>query len=192
MQSRPAYHHGDLPAALVRAAIEQLDEDGSDADLSLRAVARRAGVSTGAPYRHFADRNALLSAVAAVGYRELAATLQAAHPDPATPSDIADIAVAYVRFALDRPGIFRVMFGGVCDTEDADRVAAVEAITAYLLGIVERGIPSDSPKAVATGAWAMVHGLAFLFIDGKLDSSSAEVVDSTVRSTVEATLRVRG
>ena len=61
------YHHGDLPGALVGAAVEILDEEGGATDLSLRAVARRAGVSTAAPYRHFPDRGALISAVAAVG-----------------------------------------------------------------------------------------------------------------------------
>lgn len=191
MQSRSAYHHGDLPATLVRTAIELLDENGSEADLSLRAVARSAGVSTGAPYRHFADRNALLSAVAAVGYRDLAAALEAAHPSPRDPSDLGEIAVAYVQFAITRPGLFRVMFGGVCDADSPERVDAVEAINAYLLDIVTRTMPSDTPETVATGAWALVHGLAFLFLDGKLDSSSSEFVSSTVRSVVTATLRAR-
>lgn len=188
MTSRSAYHHGDLPAALVRAAIELLDADGADADLSLRAVARSAGVSTGAPYRHFADRNALLSAVAAVGYQELATTLHAANPDPKSAADLADIAVAYVRFAIDRPGLFRTMFGGICDTENADRVEAVAAIHAYLLHIVKQAISSDSPEDVATGAWALVHGLAFLFMDGKLDASSPDKVAETVRTTALTTL----
>ncbi|MFT4128141.1 MAG: TetR/AcrR family transcriptional regulator [Gordonia sp. (in: high G+C Gram-positive bacteria)] len=188
MHSRPAYHHGDLPAALVRAAIELLDAEGADADLSLRAVARRAGVSTAAPYRHFSDRNALLSAVAAVGYRELAVTLRAAHPDSESEADLADIAVAYVQFAIERPGLFRVMFGGVCDTDNADRVEAVAAINAYLLDLVKRRLPSDDPETVATGAWALVHGLAFLFLDGKLDASSPDGVATSVRSIVLATL----
>lgn len=78
-QASGTYHHGDLRAACLRAARELLEEDGS-AGLSLRAVARRAGVSATAPYRHFADRDALVSAVAAQGYRELAEHLAAAHP----------------------------------------------------------------------------------------------------------------
>ncbi|OPX15948.1 TetR/AcrR family transcriptional regulator [Gordonia sp. i37] len=189
MPPRSAYHHGDLPATLVRAAIELVDAEGADADLSLRAVARRAGVSTGAPYRHFADRNALLSAVAAVGYRELATTLQAAQRNPSSTQDLADIAVAYVHFAIDRPGLFRIMFGGVCDTDSTERVEAVEAIHAYLRDVVKRAIPSDTPDATATGAWALVHGLAFLFLDGKLDSSTPDTIDSTIRSVVLASLR---
>ncbi len=191
MQSRSSYHHGDLPATLVRTAIETLDRDGQDADLSLRAVARSAGVSTGAPYRHFADRNALLSAVAAVGYRELADTLRAAHPAPRSAADLGDIAVAYVQFAIERPGLFRVMFGGVCDTGDPDRVDAVAAINSYLMDIVASSLPSDAPETVATGAWALVHGLAFLFLDGKLDTTSHEHVAATVRSVVTTTLGLR-
>src|ERR1700756_75247 len=92
------YHHGDLRAACLRAAIELLEENGASA-LSVRAVARRAGVSPGAPYRHYADRDALISAVAAVGYRELADRLAAAHPSPSSPGGLGDVAVAYVQFA---------------------------------------------------------------------------------------------
>ncbi len=83
-KSNGPYHHGDPRAACVRAARELLEEGGS-AGLSLRAVARRAGVSATAPYRHYADREALVSAVAAEGYRELAGYLAAAHPAPSTP-----------------------------------------------------------------------------------------------------------
>src|ERR1700739_1845042 len=98
--SKATYHHGDLRSALVSAALELLEEGGETA-LSLRAVARRAGVSPAAPYRHYEDREALVSAVAAVGYRELAERLGAAHPAPSTPEQLADVAVAYVQFALE-------------------------------------------------------------------------------------------
>src|SRR3979409_903782 len=94
------YHHGDLRTACVDAALELLEEGGATA-LSLRAVARRAGVSPAAPYRHYADREALVSAVAAVGYQELAERLAAVHPEPATAAQLAGVAVAYVQFALE-------------------------------------------------------------------------------------------
>lgn len=181
------YHHGDLPGTLVRAAIELLEEDGA-AGLSLRAAARRAGVSPAAPYRHFADRNELLSAVAAVGYRELTADLFAANPAPATVEGVADIAVAYVRFALKRPGMFRVMFAEGCDPGNADRVSAVEAIHEYLYSLVQQVIPSADPESLATAAWALVHGLAFLHLDGKLDATSDKVVAGRVRASVLAIL----
>src|SRR5260221_5999125 len=107
--SEATYHHGDLRAALVRAALELL-EDSGESDLSLRAVARRAGVSPAAPYRHYADREALVSAVAAVGYPELATRPALAHPSPSTGEQLASVAVAYVQFSLDPPPLFRIMF----------------------------------------------------------------------------------
>jgi AcrR family transcriptional regulator len=186
--SSASYHHGDLPAALVRAAIELLEEGGA-ADLSLRAAARRAGVSASAPYRHFADRDALLSAVAAVGYRELGAALVQAHPAPKTPDDLADIAVAYVRFALTRPGLFRVMFGSACDQTTPERVAAVDAIHEYLNLIVQQTLPGADPEAMPTAMWALVHGLAFLHLDGKFDASPDQEMAERVRAAVRAVLQ---
>ncbi|WP_018658057.1 TetR/AcrR family transcriptional regulator [Actinomadura flavalba] len=184
-----SYHHGDLRAACLRAARELLEEDG-DAGLSLRAVARRAGVSATAPYRHYADRDALVSAVAAEGYRELAGHLAAAHPAPETPDDLAAVAVAYVRFALDHPALFRVMFGGPCDPGDAERAAATAAITGYVDGIVRAAFPGREPGALPTAVWALVHGLAFLHLDGKLDASTPEAVAAQVRDAVRAVLDV--
>ncbi len=182
-QATARYHHGDLPAALVRSAVEMLDEDGG-VDLSLRAVARRAGVSSAAPYRHFPDRIALLSAVAAVGYRELMSALVARHPEPSSAEDLADLGVAYVEFALSRPGLFRVMFAEGCDRTSPERVAAVEAIHAYLGAAVERIVETEDPSVMATGAWSLVHGLAFLHLDGKLDATPREQVAARVRQAV--------
>jgi AcrR family transcriptional regulator len=185
MTAAKAYHHGDLRDALVRAALEIL-EDSTVTEVSVRAAARRAGVSTGAPYRHFADRDALLSAVAAVGYRELAGALVAAHPAPKTADDLADIAVAYVQFALTRPGLFRVMFAEGCDRVDPDRVAAVAAITEYVKAIAQQVVPTVDSEPLTTAMWALVHGLAFLHMDGKFDSSSTADVAHRVRTAVSA------
>lgn len=184
------YHHGDLRAACVRAALELLEEEGTTA-LSLRAVARRAGVSPTAPYRHYADRDALISAVAAVGYRELADHLAAAHPSPSTPDELAAVAVAYVRFALERPALFRVMFGEACDRDAGERIAATTAISEYLGAIVARCFPGSDPGAMSTAIWALVHGLAVLHLDGKLDTSTPAVVADRVRSAVRAVLTTR-
>jgi AcrR family transcriptional regulator len=182
----PSYHHGDLPAALVRSALELLEEGAPD--LSLRAVARRARVAASAPYRHFADRDALLAAVAAIGYAELAQDLAAAHPAPATPDDLADVAVAYVQFALRRPALFRVMFSEPCDHLNPQRVAATQAITAYVNAIVTGAFPSAEPEAMATAVWALVHGLAFLFLDGKLEPTDDHAVAVRVRAAVLAVI----
>ncbi|TWS18283.1 TetR/AcrR family transcriptional regulator [Tsukamurella asaccharolytica] len=184
------YHHGDLPGALVSAAVEILDEEGGATDLSLRAVARRAGVSTAAPYRHFPDRGALISAVAAVGYRELAAALTAACPAPSGPDDLADIAIAYVDFALQRTGLFRAMFAEPCGA-DPDRVEAVEAMKGYLTGLIQQTLQGAAESEdTATAVWALVHGLAFLHLDGKFDASSPEEVHRRVRATVTAALHI--
>ncbi|WP_432166875.1 TetR/AcrR family transcriptional regulator [Streptomyces sp. bgisy031] len=190
MPQSSTYHHGDLRAACLRAARELLEEDGS-AGLSLRAVARRAGVSATAPYRHFADRDALVSAVAAEGYRELAGQLAAAHPAPSTPDDLAAVAVVYVQFALDHPAMFRAMFAEPCDPTSEERVAATAVISEYVRGIVRDAFPgSDDAGALPTTVWALVHGLAFLHLDGKLDTSTPKVVADQVRAAVHALFSV--
>lgn len=187
MSSGARYHHGDLRAACLCAALELLEEDGATA-LSLRAVARRAGVSPGAPYRHYADRDALISTVASVGYRELATHLAAAHPSPSTPDDLAAVAVAYVEFALDRPALFRVMFSEPCDRDSGERVAATAAIAEYVGAIVRQSFPGANEEAMSIAVWGLVHGLAFLHLDGKLDASTPAVVSARVRAAVHALL----
>jgi AcrR family transcriptional regulator len=185
--AKASYHHGDLRAALLRAAMELLEESGETA-LSLRAVARRAGVSPAAPYRHYADREALVSAVAAVGYRELATRLAVAHPSPSTPEQLASVAIAYVQFALERPALFRIMFGEPCDRDNDERVAATAAVSLYVRGIVQRAFPGADADSLATAIWALVHGLAFLHLDGKLDASTPQVVVDRVTSAIRALL----
>jgi AcrR family transcriptional regulator len=183
--STATYHHGDLRASCMSAAMELLEE-GDGAGLSLRAVARRAGVSPAAPYRHYADREALVSAVAARGYRELAERLAAAHPAPATLRQLTSAAVAYVQFALERPALFRIMFGEPCDRDNDERAAETAAVTLYLREIVGRVFPRADAEAIATAIWALVHGLAFLHLDGKLDASTPSAVAGRVRAAIEA------
>jgi AcrR family transcriptional regulator len=187
MSTKATYHHGDLRTALVHAAMQLLEESGETA-LSLRAVARRAGVSPAAPYRHYADREALDSAIAAVGYRELAERLAAVHPAPSTPDQLAGVAVAYVRFALDRPALFQIMFGEPCDRDNDERVAATAAVSMYLHGIVARCFPQADPEALAPAIWALVHGLAVLHLDGKLDAPTPSAVADRVTAAIHALL----
>jgi AcrR family transcriptional regulator len=183
------YHHGDLRAACLVAALELLEEGGATA-LSLRAVARRAGVSPAAPYRHYADREALVSAVAAVGYRELAERLAAAHPAPSTPEQLASVGVAYVQFALEQPALFRMMFGEPCDRDNDERVAATAAVSHYLREIVARCFPQADAEALAPAIWALVHGLAFLHLDGKLDAPTPSAVADQVTAAIYGLLSV--
>lgn len=157
---------------------------------SLRAVARRAGVSATAPYRHFADRAALESALAARGMEDLKRDLLAVGL-PSSPEDLADLAVAYVHFALRRPDLFRLMFGNECDTEDDARVQAAAGLHELLEGAMARLFPGQDPEALAAAAWGLAHGLAFLHLDGKLAATPASEMDDRVRGAVRAIVAVR-
>lgn len=182
--ARAGYHHGDLRTALVHAGMGMVE---ADEPFSLRALARRAGVSTAAPYRHFADRDALESALAVQGLRDLMSDLTAGRPVPASAEDVGELAVGYVRFALRRPGLFRLMFGRPCDTEDDDRVRAAGALHDYLATVMAAVFPASDPVALADAGWALAHGLAFLHLDGKLPNTDQAAVDERVRSTFAAT-----
>ena len=170
------YHHGDLRPALLAAAGEILSEEGVT-KLSLRGAARRAGVSQTAPYRHFRDKAALLAALAAGGFRELAEAMQRLAATSQSPQRLLATGQAYVAFALEKSALFRLMFG----PEIADkasypelRAASAEAF-AVLTREVSRGRMSEAQaydRAVA--AWSLVHGLATLLIDGQVRAEGAD------------------
>jgi AcrR family transcriptional regulator len=186
---KPRYHHGDLHAALLSAATDLLEEDG--AGLSLRAVARRAGVSPTAPYRHFADKEALEDELAAQGFADLEQRLGATSSQPFTLDRFAQIAVSYVRFALDRPAVFRLMFGTPCtNTQDA-RTAAAAEVHEFVMACVSEAFPQADAEALATAGWSLVHGLAFLHLDGKLPSANLEEVDARVIAAITAILSLQ-
>jgi AcrR family transcriptional regulator len=157
-----SYHHGDLRAAVLRAAQKILEEQGVAA-LSLREAARRAGVSHNAPYRHFADRDALLAALAAEGFAQLGQALAAAGAQgPRARGE------AYVRFALEQPQRFRLMFGGTLrlDAHPALRAAASATYQALVRAFEPLAGMQAAPTAAAA-AWALVHGLSQLLLDGQ-------------------------
>lgn len=156
---------------------------------SLRAVARRAGVSATAPYRHFADRDALESALAAEGFRELREALIADRDIPTTGPELAEFGVAYVDFALRRPALFRLMFGQPCDDAGDQRAVAAAELRDLVEVAVGRAYPdAPDPEALALAGWGLVHGLAFLHLDRKVDVESAEAVAERVRATFAAAL----
>jgi AcrR family transcriptional regulator len=169
--ARRPYHHADLKPALLAAARRVLEREGPDR-LSLRELARRAGVSHNAPYRHFRDRTALLAALAAEGFEQLTARMRAAAAGAPAARRLDAIGAAYVRFALDEPGLFRLMFGGRLAVKDhPDLAAAAERAYAVLAG--ETGAAgTPAPRAIA--AWATVHGLAHLLLDGQIASASGD------------------
>lgn len=176
---KSGYHHGDLRAALLSTAMGML-ENGEP--FSLRAVARQAGVSPTAPYRHFKDRDALESALAAEGFRALLVDLSGERGLPASPSDLAEFAVTYVAFALRRPALFGVMFGKPCDDADDERVKAADALHVLLADALDRVFPDADASALASAGWGLAHGLACLHLDGKLQAASEKEVADQVRS----------
>ncbi|WP_245805033.1 TetR/AcrR family transcriptional regulator [Amycolatopsis australiensis] len=158
---------------------------------SLRAIAREAGVSPTAPYRHFADRDALESALAAEGLRDLKADLLRSGGRPVTVADLAELGVAYVDFALRRPALFRLMFGNPCDDTSDARVRAAAEVHELLAAAVSGVFPDADPAALATAGWGLVHGLACLYLDGKLTGASTGDVADRVRESFVAIFTAR-
>lgn len=169
--SRPkrTYHHGDLVAALLAEAGKVLEEEGLDA-LTLREVARRVGVSHNAPYRHFPDREALLAALAAEGFGQLAERQREA----AAEKGVRGMGEAYVQFALGQPQRFQLMFGGAVRIDRHPRLADVATRTFDALsGALAGASPASRGAADASvAAWALVHGLAHLLKDGRISPAA--------------------
>lgn len=186
--ARGGYHHGDLRASLLTTAMRMLE---AGEPFSLRALAREAGVSPTAPYRHFKDRDALESALAAQGLRDLKADLTEGRALPVSAADLAELAVAYVEFALRRPALFRVMFGNTCDTGNEERVEAAAEIHELLALAMGRVFPDVDAEALASAGWALAHGMAYLHMDGKLQAASIEEVGDHVRAAFAAILAAR-
>lgn len=193
------YHHGDLRQALVDAAIGLLRESGPEA-LTLRGVARAAGVSQAAPYRHFDGRRALVAAVAEDGFRRLHAAItgtgrtrrrHSTRKHASSGHDaLRNIATEYVRFAHSHPAEYRVMFGEEIARDGAyeDLATASRAVFDLLSGgiaslqakgIIRKGDPDD----IAIGAWAMMHGLVMLSLDGQTTVARRSLAKLTESAT---------
>ncbi len=163
------YHHGNLEAALVEAALVTLRTEGAEA-LTLRGVGAKVGVSRTALYRHFADKAALMARVAAEGFRLLAAALASVSGGP-----LGDMGEAYVRFALENEGHYRAMFGRVANEwchypellEDGGRAFGV-LLDAVVHGQAQGRLVQGDPVGMARVLWASMHGVAMLTMDGHL------------------------
>jgi AcrR family transcriptional regulator len=172
---RNAYHHGNLRQALVDQAVRTIHGAGVEA-LTLRDVGASLGVSRTALYRHFADKTALLAAVATDGFRALRAALQESWDAGGHGrSGFEAQGLAYMRFALDNPGHYRVMFGGFVAKADCDPDLTVEASGAFgvLLAALrelqqQQLVRAGDPEALALFVWSTVHGVSMLGIDGQL------------------------
>lgn len=170
------YHHGDLPNALLNALGELVEETGSS-DVSLREVARRAGVSHSAPAHHFGDKEGMLVAFCNEGNIVLARALQAARNDAAggsAPDRLAAVGTAYVHFAVEHGAYFDVMFRSGLDRDDLDpnrdlTEDSFEILMATVADfLAENDIPGADPRIVAMYFWSLAHGLASLAVDDSL------------------------
>lgn len=191
--ARRRYHHGNLRQALIEAALALVEKEGAAA-LTLRAAARMAGVTQAAPYRHFADKDALLAAVAEEGFRAMEAAMRRA-VDGAGVEPLARfraLGQAYVAFALAHGPHLRVMFG----RELADRSGhgslreAAQATFRLLVDAIadcQRAglVRAEDPEELAASAWSMVHGFSTLLLDGQLemvrDRTAAALADIVAR-----------
>lgn len=177
------YHHGDLSRALLQEALRTIEKDGVAA-LTLRSVGEKLGVSRTALYRHFADKSALLAAVATEGFRTLRVQLEESwQKQGGGRKGFEAMGAAYVRFAVAHPSHYRVMFGGYVQDAAPDSDLATEGAGAFQVlvnAIVaqqkEGLLRPDNPLALAQYIWATVHGIAMLAIDGQLKQPSEEVV----------------
>lgn len=180
------YHHGDLRRAFLEEAVRVISKKGVDG-LTLRSVGNRLGVSRTAMYRHFADKSALLAAVASEGFRMLRLQLLAAwERHGRSGKAFEEMGMAYVRFAVANPAHYRVMFGGrVEGSVDPDLAregaGAFQALVDAILALQKNGsVRAENPLRVAQFIWATVHGLAMLAIDGLLERQQTDV-DTLVR-----------
>jgi len=174
------YHHGDLRRAVVRAAFEILSETQS-VEFSLRELARRAGVSHNAPYKHFAEKNELLAAVSAAGFEELARRVgdeiaSIAHPRARLLAMLRN----YIRYGMENPALYRLMFGGHLSGPDHSRPAIERAAAGKMQALFEEtivagafgrpipNVPRNGRKIAGAilACWSLVHGLTLLLSDG--------------------------
>jgi len=169
------YHHGNLRRALIDEALKTIRKTGVSG-LTLRGAGAALGVSRTALYRHFADKDALLAAVAREGFIALKASLDAARRSALELADqLTEMGAAYVRFAIESPSHYRVMFGGFldrCKDEPdliADAGAAFQALVDAILDLQRaRLVRQDDARQLSRFVWAAVHGIAMLAIDGQL------------------------
>jgi AcrR family transcriptional regulator len=188
------YHHGDLRAALLDEAAVMIAEGGAES-VTMRAIGGRLGVSRAAPYRHFADKRALLEAVAAAGFTRLKHRLEVI--DVAAPRSSVErlrrLGEEYVHFALENPAHYRLMYGkeAVTRLDHPELREAANAIYEQLVSVIQAhqrrgGIKRQDPRALAYVAWSAVHGLASLLIDGQI--LAPVHVDELIRKTTQTLL----
>ncbi|MBV1907176.1 MAG: TetR/AcrR family transcriptional regulator [Pseudomonadales bacterium] len=194
------YHHGDLQHELLCAARTLLEENNI-ASLSLRAVAKKVGVSHTAPYRHFKDKESLLAGIAIEGFIELTAQLtQAAalHPDDPA-AQLLEAGQRYVQLVLDNPQCVQLMFGGIlpCDDTYPKLQEYGDGAFAAVKGIIEKGqtqgvFRKGDIELMALTAWSGIHGLSLLFISGSLNNAVSSTLEVHPLTTAVTALMMNG
>ena len=200
-QRREAYHHGDLRNALLDAGLDLTRTGGADA-VTVREVARRAGVVPTAVYRHFADRDALVAAIAVRIQEQVAERMRHAAPGrPVTTTPLPTggrarlraVGLGYIGFALSEPGWFEVAFGGASALPGDVDPAALPAPLAMLVGalddlVAEGALPAESRPGAEWPCWSTVHGFALLALRGPLRALSRDALWAEAERAVDTVI----
>jgi AcrR family transcriptional regulator len=184
------YHHGDLRDALIKAALKEAEKSGPEA-ISIKALAKKLGVSQPAPYRHFADREALLVAATAEAFRQLNAELREVIGKPSKLSKLSRFVRATLEFGLRRNGIYRLMFASrvmACSAKDSELHVAARETFALLIEALEAPPVGLLRERYALKIWASLHGVVMLAEQGlwtgqATGSTREELVEEIVEET---------
>ena len=199
-QDKPGYHHGELPATLMALALQHIEAHGTE-KLSLRALAREAGVSPTAPYRHFPTKKCLLAAIATRGFETLRARTRAVVESDADLEDrFIGMGLAYVNFALDNPITYQLMFGSILgDFSEYDMlndaaVSCYDEVQKMLQEVIDAKGMSESLVQMGGVVWSGVHGMASLLLNNKDKlpggASSPRASVAALREDLEGSLRL--
>ena len=199
IQLKQGYHHGDLRNAVVNEALKLLEQEGHS-EFSLRDLARRVGVSAAALYAHFADKSALRAAIATAGFIQLRQAVEAAFGEDNDPmGQFLHMGSAYVRFGIERPALYKLMFASedlpAKRAEYPELEAAAEDAFSLVTDMLERMqrrglVRPGNPEADALSVWAHVHGLTSLIITGRVECATvpapapAELVAASLMTLV--------
>jgi AcrR family transcriptional regulator len=200
-RARTAYHHGDLANALVRVALTLVEHDGVD-QFSLRAAAARCGVAVSAAYKHFADRDALLRAVAELGFVSLGARMvecvatvtRGRRGKRRAELALVELGRTYILFAIERPKLFRLMYGPLyrADATQPDSPARrlgmllVQAISDVMRAYGHAPAKLEANMVIA---WALVHGFAMMVVEGLWPQRDVRALHAMIAELGDAVLR---
>jgi AcrR family transcriptional regulator len=182
---KTGYHHGDLRMALIDAGLALTRTGGPEA-LTIREATRQAGVSPNAAYRHFADREALLGAVAGAIQHRMVAQMQGSSRRRGAEDNLRAVGMGYIKFALDEPGWFTVAFFGAVNPDETAGAPPYLALVDALDAMVAAGaLAPERRDGAEWPCWSAVHGFAELVLHGPLRSAGRRDVQALARRTVD-------